>query len=65
MFSNNKEEIINIKVDDTERRIIVRALSDLRDKQKLENKHHDFIDTLIIKVCDAAEPVNRREHERY
>ena len=32
-FRKQKEEIIEIQVDDTERRIIVRALADLRDKQ--------------------------------
>ena len=32
-FRKQKEEMIEIQVDDTERRIIVRALADLRDKQ--------------------------------
>lgn len=44
---------IYIQVDDTERRIIVRALADLRDKQRMAHKNYDFLDSLIVKVCDA------------
>ena len=36
-FRKQKEEMIEIQVDDTERRIIVRALADLRDKQRMEH----------------------------
>lgn len=53
-FKKQKEEIIEIQVDDTERRIIVRALADLRDKQRMEHKNYDFLDSLIVKVCDAS-----------
>ena len=52
-FKKQEEDIIDIKIDDTERRIIVRALADLRDKQRLAQKNYDFLDSLIIKVCDA------------
>lgn len=45
--------MIEIQVDDTERRIIVRALADLRDKQRMAHKNYDFLDSLIVKVCDA------------
>lgn len=31
-FKKQNDEMIEIQVDDTERRIIVRALADLRDK---------------------------------
>lgn len=55
-FKKQKEEIIEIQVDDTERRIIVRALADLRDKQRMEHKNYDFLDSLIVKVCDASSP---------
>ena len=41
-FKKNDDEIIEIQVDDTERRIIVRALVDLRDKQRLAHKNYDF-----------------------
>lgn len=52
-FKKQEDEIIDIQIDDTERRIIVRALADLRDKQRLAQKNYDFLDSLIIKVCDA------------
>lgn len=29
------------------------ALADLRDKQRLAQKNYDFLDSLIVKVCDA------------
>ena len=48
-FKKNDDEIIEIQVDDTERRIIVRALADLRDKQRLAHKNYDFLDSLIVK----------------
>lgn len=60
-FRKQKEEMIDIQVDDTERRIIVRALADLRDKQRMEHKNYDFLDSLIIKVCDAN-PLSVKEH---
>ena len=60
-FRKQKEEIIDIQVDDTERRIIVRALADLRDKQRMEHKNYDFLDSLIVKVCDAN-PLSVKEH---
>ena len=43
MFGKRKddEQMIGIIVDDTERRIIVRALADLRDKQRMEHKNPD------------------------
>ena len=49
MFGKRKddEQMIGIIVDDTERRIIVRALADLRDKQRMEHKNHDFLDTQL------------------
>lgn len=56
--------MIEIQVDDTERRIIVRALADLRDKQRMEHKNHDFLDSLIVKVCDANPPSIKDHYER-
>lgn len=60
MFGRRKDDdqFVGLVVDDTERRIIVRALADLRDKQRMENKNFDFLDSLIIKVCDA--PIDRK-----
>ena len=47
-FKKQNDEMIEIQ-----RRIIVRALADLRDKQRLAQKNYDFLDSLIVKVCDA------------
>ena len=49
---SNKDSY-NLQIDDVERRLIVVALSDLKDKQKEKNKSFDFLDDLIVKVCDA------------
>ena len=49
---SNKDSY-NLQIDDVERRLIVRALSDLKDKQKEKNKSYDILDDLIVKVCDA------------
>ena len=65
MFGRRKDDdqFVGLVVDDTESRIIVRALADMRDKQRMENKNFDFLDSLIIKVCDA--PIqNRSGYER-
>ena len=43
MFSH-KERMIKIEVTDCERRIILNALTQLRDQQIRENKNYDFID---------------------
>ena len=66
MFGRRKEDndCIALVVDDTERRIIVRALADLRDTQRMEHKNHDFLDTLIVKVCDAPTSQARSSYER-
>ena len=42
-----------LQIDDIEKRLIIRALSDLKDRQKEKNKSFDFLDELIVKVCDA------------
>lgn len=63
-FKKNDDEIIEIQVDDTERRIIVRALADLRYKQRLAHKNYDFLDSLIVKVCDADYPSIKDHYER-
>lgn len=57
MFNKKGKDIITIQVDGTEQRLIVRALVELKEKQKEENKHYEFLDDLIVKVCDANEPV--------
>ena len=53
MFTNKKEDAYSIIVSDVEKRIIIQALSDLKDKQKSLNKNFYFIDNRIIRACDA------------
>ena len=49
---SNKDNY-TLQIDDVEKRLIIRALSDLKDRQKEKNKSFDFLDDLIVKVCDA------------
>lgn len=58
-----KELNYEIRVDDLQRRIIVQALSDLKDKQKSQGKQYDFIDNLILVVCDA--PLTKKKNHFY
>ena len=44
----NKEPTVLIRVTDFERRIIITALWNLRDKQIKENKDYDYIDKAAI-----------------
>lgn len=59
----NKEEQYAIKVTDMERRILIKALTLLKEKQIKEDKNYDFIDNLIIKSCDAAPIRKKRAYE--
>lgn len=62
-----KEFEYAIIVTDLERRIIIQALSNLKNKQIAENKKYDFIDDLIICCCDAplvSHKKNRSHEER-
>lgn len=56
----SKEERYVIKVTDMERRILVKALTLLKEQQIKEEKNYDFIDELIIRSCDAA-PIKRNK----
>lgn len=58
------ENDISIQINDTERRIIIRALADLRDEQRSENKSFDFLDSLIVKICDAKAVTAKKQYER-
>ena len=57
-----KEQFYDITVTDTERRIILNALSHLRSRQIEEKKSYDFIDDLILRACDA--PVSKGKVKR-
>lgn len=59
----NKEEQYAIKVTDMERRILIKALTLLKEKQIKEDKNYDFIDDLIIKSCDAVPIKRKRAYE--
>ena len=48
-----KENHYSIVVTDMERRIIIKALTLLKDKQIHDNNKFDFIDDLIVRSCDA------------
>ncbi len=46
-----------------ERRIIIKSLTLLKDRQIQENKKYDFIDDLILKACDASPVKCKRGYE--
>lgn len=60
----SKEEQYAIKVTDMERRILIKALTILKEKQIKEDKNYDFIDDLIIKSCDAVPIKRKRAYEK-
>jgi len=47
------KEYFQLTIDDYEKRILVVALDKLKENQELENKHYDFIDSIIVKVDEA------------
>lgn len=57
------EESIHIAITDIERRIMVRALNELREEQILNGKYHDSIDDLLLKICDAK--AQKSKHKNY
>ena len=63
MFSH-KERMIKIEVTDCERRIILNALTHLRDQQIRENKNYDFIEIIVFKVAKAGNQKRNRYEER-
>lgn len=48
-----KTDMFTIVVDDVDKHIIAKALSDLRDKQRTLGKDTHCVDDVILKVCDA------------
>ena len=59
----SKEERYVIKVTDMERRILVKALTLLKEQQIKEDKNYDFIDELIIRSCDATTIKRNKTYE--
>lgn len=56
----SREERYIIKVTVMERRIIVKALTLLKEQQIRENRNYDFIDDLIVRSCEAL-PLKRNK----
>lgn len=56
-----KENNYSIVVTDVERRIIIKALTLLKDKQIHDGKKYDFIDDLIVRSCDAP-LISKKNH---
>lgn len=56
--------MIKIEVTDCERRIILNALTQLRDQQIRENKNYDFIEIIVFKVAKAGNQKRNRYEER-
>ena len=50
---HTREPIVSIEVTDIERKIIIKALTNLREQQIRENKNYDFIETIIDKSALA------------
>lgn len=50
-----KEPIFILTITDVEKRILVKALTTLKESQITKGKKYDFIDDLIVKTCDAPE----------
>lgn len=51
-----QEEIIDIQVNDCERRIILTALKELRNEQIRSHKNYEFIEEIMGKVA-LANPI--------
>ena len=60
-----KEQFYDITVTDTERRIIINALSQLKARQIEQRKNYDSIDDLILRASDATQTKgkNKRTYE--
>ena len=56
-----KEEVFTIMVTDVERRIMINALSLLKNKQICENKNYDCVEDIILKLCNAETIKGRKQ----
>lgn len=59
----SKQELFNVTVSDVERRLIIKGLTVLKEKQIKEDKEYSFLDDLIVKICDAPLKPKRMFHE--
>ena len=62
----NKEPTVLIRVTDFERRIIITALRNLRDKQIKENKDYDYIESIMDKaaIADISKSKNHMRKDK-
>lgn len=56
-----KEEVFTITVTDVERRIMINALSLLKNKQICEHKSYDCVEDIILKLCNAETIKGRKQ----
>jgi len=64
MFSKKQiEPVYRPTFDSLEQRLVIRALTELKEKQIKEDKAYDFIDSLIVKICDSETRESKRNYE--
>ena len=49
-----KDEKYLIAIDDLQKRLLIKALCELKEKQIEQKKSYDFLDELILHICDAV-----------
>ena len=59
----NKEPTVLIRVKEFERRIIINAFRNLRDKQIKENKDYDYIESIMDKAAIADISKSKKSYE--
>lgn len=59
-----KEEVYTFAVTDVERRIVINALSLLKNKQICENKSYECIEDIMLKLC-SMETMNKGKKHKY
>lgn len=59
------DDYIHIKLSSLEQRIIVNALTKLKEHQIKQDKDYTAIDDIIVKVCDARPTKEKGHRKRY
>lgn len=64
VFSKRQNEPVYKPVlNSLEQRLLIRALAELKEKQIKEEKSYDFIDSLIVKICDSEVKDPKKNYE--
>ena len=64
LFSKRQNEPVYKPVlNSLEQRLLIRALAELKEKQIKEEKSYDFIDSLIVKICDSEVKDTKKNYE--